>query len=53
MVEPTKTYEFQYTEGRKLGQGADGSVYEATHKQEKKKYAAKKLKIDLLPSDLD
>ena len=52
MVEAAKTYESQYTEGRQLGKGAFGTVYEATHKQENKKYVAKKLEIDPLPSDL-
>ena len=33
MVE-AKNYESQYTEGRQLGKGAFGKVYEATHKQE-------------------
>ena len=52
MVEAAKTYESQYTEGKQLGQGGFGTVYEASHKQENKKYVAKKLKIDPLPSDL-
>ena len=51
MVE-AKNYESQYTEGRQLGQGGFGTVYEVTHRQEKKKYVAKKMKIDPLPSDL-
>ena len=53
MVEAAKTYESQYTEGRELGKGAFGTVYEATNKQEKKKYVAKKMEFDLRPSDLD
>ena len=52
MVEAAKNYESQYTEGRQLGKGSFGTVYEATHKQEKKKYVAKKMEIDLRPSDL-
>jgi len=43
MVEPAKNYESQYTEGKKVGKGAFGSVYEAIHKQEEKKYVAKKI----------
>jgi serine/threonine protein kinase len=52
MVEPAKNYESQYTEGEKLGQGAFGVVYLATHKQENKKYVAKKIRIGPKPSDL-
>ena len=52
MVEAAENYESRYTEGRKLGNGAFGTVYEVTHKQENKKYAAKKFEIDPLPSDL-
>ena len=52
MVEAAKTYESQYTEGRQLGQGGFGTVYEATHKRENKKYVAKKMEFDLRPSDL-
>ena len=52
MVEPAKNYESQYTEGRQLGQGAFGTVYEAKHKQEKKRYVAKKIKFNLQASDL-
>ena len=52
MVE-ARNYVSSYTEGRQLRQGAFGTVYEATHKQENKKYVAKKIKIGLLPSDLD
>ena len=52
MVE-ARNYESQYTEGKQLGQGAFGTVYEATHKQENKKYVAKKMKIDPLQSDDD
>ena len=52
MVEAAKNDESQYTEGRWLGQGGYGAVYEATHKQEKKKYAAKKMENEPLPSDL-
>jgi serine/threonine protein kinase len=51
MVE-ARNYESQYTEGRQLGQGGFGTVYEATHKQENKKYVANKKKIGLQPSDL-
>ena len=52
MVE-ARNYETQYTEGRQLGQGAFGTVHEATHMQENKKYVAKKMKIGLLPSDVN
>ena len=52
MVE-AKNYESQYTEGSQLGQGAFGTVYEVTHKQEERKYVANKMKIDIKPSDLD
>ncbi len=53
MVEPAKNYESQYTEGEKLRrQGAFGTVYLATHKQENKKYVAKKMEIGPEPSDL-
>ena len=53
MVEPAKNYESQYTEGEKLAQqGAFGAVYLATHKQENKKYVAKKMEIGPNPSDL-
>ena len=51
MVE-ARNYVSQYTEGRQLGQGAFGTVYEVTHNQENKNYVAKKMKIGLLPSDL-
>ena len=51
MVE-AKNYESQYTEDRQLAQSAFGSVYEVTHKQDNKKYVARKLKIDPL-LDLD
>ena len=51
MVE-AKNYESQYTEGQKLGQGASGIVYLATHRQEKKKYVAKKTKFEPTPADL-
>ncbi len=51
MVE-ARNYESQYTEGQKLGQGDFGIVYLATHRQEKKKYVAKKIKIGPEPSDL-
>ena len=50
MVE-AKSYESQYTEGEKLGQGGFGTVYLATHKHENKKYAAKKIKIGPKPAD--
>ena len=53
MVEAAKNYESQYTEGREIGQGAFGTVYEVTHKQEERKYVAKKMGFDLQPSDLD
>jgi serine/threonine protein kinase len=52
MVEPAKNYENQYTEGRMLGQGAFGAVYLVTHRQENKKYVAKKMKFDATPDDL-
>ena len=52
MVEPTQNYESKYTEGDRLGQGGFGTVYLVTHKQENKKYAAKKMKIGPKPSDL-
>ena len=52
MVE-AKNYESQYTEGEKLErQGASGIVYLAIHKQEKKKYVAKKTKFEPTPADL-
>ena len=50
MVE-AKNYESQYTEGQKLG-GNFGIVILATHKQEKKKYVAKKTKFEPTPADL-
>ena len=47
MVEAAKNYESQYTEGEKLAQqGAFGAVYLATHKQENKKYVAKKMTLE-------
>ena len=52
MVEAARNYESQYTERRKLGQGAFGSVYLVCHKQENKNYAAKKMKVDFVPADL-
>ena len=51
MVE-AKNYESQYTEGQKLGQGNFGIVILVTHKQEKKKYVAKKLEFEPTPDDL-
>jgi serine/threonine protein kinase len=52
MSEACGNYESQYTEGEKLGHGAFGAVYLTTHKQENKKYVARKMKIGPEPSDL-
>jgi serine/threonine protein kinase len=52
MVEARGNYESKYTEGEKLGQGDFGNVYQATHKEENKKYAAKKIRFDPAASDL-
>jgi serine/threonine protein kinase len=52
MVETRGNYESKYSEGEKLGQGRFGTVYLVTHRQENKKYVAKKIKIDPTASDL-
>ena len=53
MFEVAKNYESQYTEERQLGQNDFLTVYLATHKQENRKYVAKKMKIGPNPSELD
>ena len=46
MVEPTQNYESKYTEGDRLGQGGFGTVYLVIHRQENKKYVAKKMTLE-------
>ena len=46
MVEPTKSYDSQYKEERELGEGGGGTVYLVLNRQEKKKYAAKKITVE-------
>ncbi len=46
MVEPTRSYESQYKEERKLGEGSGGTVYLVINKQDNKKYAAKKKTVE-------
>ncbi len=52
MVETRGNYESKYTEGEKLGQGRFGTVYQVIHKEENKKYVAKKLEFDPQATDL-
>jgi len=46
MVESRDHYESKYTEHEILGRGGFGTVYLVIHRQENKKYVAKKMTIE-------